>query len=249
MMRITPPKPFFFKAGPRAVLLLHGFTGNSADVRMLGRYLEKKGYTSMAPHYKGHGTDPEKLVKTGPEDWWQDVVDAYGRLKDEGYEEIALAGLSLGGVFALKLGYTVPVKGIITMCSPMSMKTTELMYEGVLEYAREYKKYEGKDEAVIEREVAALQETPMESLPELRNLVYEVKEEIDHVYAPLFVVQGRKDSVIDPKSAEVIYDRTESTDKQIKWYEKSGHVITLGPEKEQLHEDVHDFLESLDWNV
>ena len=35
-MRIAQPKPFFFEAGKRAVLLLHGFTGTSADVRMLG---------------------------------------------------------------------------------------------------------------------------------------------------------------------------------------------------------------------
>ena len=41
-MRIAQPKPFFFESGKRAVLLLHGFTGNSADVRMLGRFLEKK---------------------------------------------------------------------------------------------------------------------------------------------------------------------------------------------------------------
>ena len=39
----------------------------------------------------------------------------------------------------------------------------------------------------------------------------------------------------------------ESDDKQLKWYEKSGHVITLGPEKDQLHEDIFEFLESLDW--
>ncbi|MER2237989.1 MAG: carboxylesterase, partial [Psychrobacillus sp.] len=30
-MRITTPKPFFFETGKRAVLLLHGFTGNSSD--------------------------------------------------------------------------------------------------------------------------------------------------------------------------------------------------------------------------
>ena len=73
IMRITKPKPFFFEAGKRAVLLLHGFTGNSSDVRMLGRFLEKNGYTSLAPHYKGHGVPPEELIKTGPTDWWQDV--------------------------------------------------------------------------------------------------------------------------------------------------------------------------------
>ena len=65
----------------------------------------------------------------------------------------------------------------------------------------------------------------------------------------LFVTQGTLDTVINPESATFIYDKTQSVEKQIKWYEKSGHVITLGPEKEQLHEDIYEFLESLDWNV
>ena len=34
---------------------------------MLGRFLEKKGYTSLAPHYKGHGVPPEELIQTGPD--------------------------------------------------------------------------------------------------------------------------------------------------------------------------------------
>ncbi|WP_391116886.1 alpha/beta hydrolase [Psychrobacillus sp. L3] len=248
-MRISTPKPFFFEAGKRAVLLLHGFTGNSSDVRMLGRFLEKNGYTSLAPHYKGHGVPPEELLETGPTDWWQDVMAAYDHLKATGYEEIAVAGLSLGGIFSLKLGYTVPVKGIVTMCSPMSMKTTDIMFEGVLKYAREYKKYEGKTEEQIEEEVEAIRQTPMETLSELREFVYNVKDHVDHIYAPLLVTQGKKDVVIDTNSANIIYDEAESIDKKLNWYENSGHVITLGLEKEQLHEDILNFLESLDWNV
>lgn len=41
-MKIRLPEPFFFEEGKRAVLLLHGFTGNSSDVRQLGRFLQKK---------------------------------------------------------------------------------------------------------------------------------------------------------------------------------------------------------------
>lgn len=249
MMKITPPKPFFFEEGPRAVLLLHGFTGTSADVRMLGRYLQKKGYTTMAPHYKGHGVPPEALIKTGPEEWWADVVDAYEQLKDAGYEEIAVAGLSLGGVFSLKLGYNYPLKGIVTMCAPMSMKTTDLMYEGVLQYAAEYKRYEGKSKEEADAEVELLRGQTMPSLPDLRDLVYEVRDHVDHIYSPTLVTQGSLDDVIDPDSANVIYDNIQSVDKALKWYEKSGHVITLGPEKGTLHEDIFAFLESLDWNV
>ena len=248
-MRIAQPKPFFFEQGKRAVLLLHGFTGTSADVRMLGRFLEKKGYTSLAPHYRGHGVPPEELMKTGPEQWWEDALAGYNKLIDAGYTEIAVAGLSLGGVFSLKLGYNKPLKGIVTMCAPMTMRTTDIMFQGVLEYAEEYKKYEGKDPDVIEREVAALREQTMPSLPDLRELIYNVSENVEQIYSPLFVTQGTLDTVINPESATFIYEQTQSVEKQIKWYEKSGHVITLGPEKEQLHEDIYEFLESLDWNV
>src|SRR3954463_8324728 len=170
-MRIAQPKPFFFKSGKRAVLLLHGFTGNSADVRMLGRYLEKKGYTTLAPHYKGHGVPPEELIHTGPEEWWQDVLAGYQQLQDAGYDEIAVAGLSLGGVFSLKLGYNKPVKGIVTMCAPMSMRTLDVMFEGVLQYAEQYKKSEGKTDEEIKAELEAIRKLGMPSLPDLQKLV------------------------------------------------------------------------------
>lgn len=228
--------------------MLHGFTGNSSDVRMLGRFLQKKGYTSHAPHYKGHGVPPEELVHTGPQDWWQDVMDGYEHLKNLGYEEIAVAGLSLGGVFSLKLGYTVPVKGIVTMCAPMYIKSEEVMYQGVLDYARQFKKFEGKSEEVIEQEIEAFKKTPMNTLKALQNLISDVRDHIDMIYAPAFVVQARHDEMINPESANIIYDEIESTMKEIKWYEESGHVITIDKEKEQLHEDIYDFLEKLNWN-
>ena len=35
--------------------------------------------------------------------------------------------------------------------------------------------------------------------------------------------------------------------KEIKWYQHSGHVITIDKEKEKVFEDVYQFLESLEW--
>ena len=63
---------------------------------------------------------------------------------EQGYDEIAVAGLSLGGDFALKLSINRDVKGIVTMCAPMFIKTEGSMYEGVLEYARNFKNTKGK---------------------------------------------------------------------------------------------------------
>ena len=246
-MKIAQPKPFTFEGGEKAVLLLHGFTGNSADVRMLGRFLEKKGYTCHAPHYKGHGVAPEELVRTGPKDWWKDVMDGYEFLKSKGHESIAAVGLSLGGVFSLKLGYTVPIKGIVPMCAPMYIKSEEVMYEGVLAYAREYKKREGKSSEQIEQEMEEFKQTPMNTLKSLQELIAEVRNSVDMIYAPTFVVQGRHDHMINTDSANIIYNSVESPTKDIKWYEESGHTITFDKERDQLHEDVYAFLESLDW--
>ena len=248
-MKVVAPKPFTFEGGKRAVLLLHGFTGTTADVRMIGRFLQKKGYTCHAPLYKGHGVPPEELVKTGPEDWWQDVVAGYEFLKSEGYEEIAVAGLSLGGVFSLKIGYTLPIKGIVPMCAPMKPKTEEAMYEGVLAYAKGYKQLEQKEADQIEEEMVAFKETPMNTLQALQQLIEDVRENLDFIYSPTFVVQARHDEMIDINSANIIHDHVESDQKSIKWYENSTHVITLDKEKEQLHEDVYLFLEQLDWTV
>lgn len=245
-MKVKATRPFFFEAGKRAVLLLHGFTGNSADVRMLGRFLEKKGYTCHAPHYKGHGVPPEELIRTGPDDWWKDVMNGYNFLKNKGYNEIAIAGLSLGGVFSLKLGYTVPIKGIVPMCAPMYIKSEDILYQGILEYAREYKKHEGKTPEHIEEEIRNF--APMNTLKELQVLITDVRNHVDMIYAPTFVVQARQDRMINTDSANIIYEKVESNLKEIKWYEQSGHVITLDKEREQLHEDVHAFLEKLDWN-
>ena len=62
---------------------------------------------------------------------------------------------------------------------------------------------------------------------------------------PTFVVQARLDDVIHIESANEIYNTISSEKKTLKWYEESGHVITLGKEKEQLHEDVYGFLKVL----
>lgn len=247
-MKMIAPKPFTFEAGERAVLLLHGFTGNSADVRMLGRFLQNKGYTCHAPVYKGHDEGPESIIQYGTEDWWQDVKQAYEHLRSLGHENIAVCGLSLGGVFSLKLGYTVPIKGIVPMCAPMYFRSDESMTKGFQEYAKEHKSLEGKSGEQIEEELAALlKKQPFDCFKELQELIQDVRSNIDMIYAPTFVVQARNDDMINTESANIIHDHVESTHKNLKWYEESGHVITLDKERDQLHEDVYAFLEELDW--
>ncbi|HLR54995.1 MAG TPA: alpha/beta fold hydrolase [Pseudogracilibacillus sp.] len=246
-MKIKQPSPFTFEAGPRAVLLLHGFTGHSADVRMLGRFLETKGYSSHAPIYRGHGTVPEELIKYRPADWWEDVQEAYQHLKDLGYKEIAVAGLSIGGVFGLKLASENPIKGVVPMCAPMYFDNENHLTDGFEQFAKQYKQLSQKDEAVMEEEISQLMKVSEPLFDDVGSFVQDVSKIVDLIFSPGLVVQAVNDQMINPKSANYIYEHLESDHKKLSWYENSGHFITVGPEKDQLHEEIYEFLESLDW--
>ncbi|PXW93081.1 esterase/lipase [Streptohalobacillus salinus] len=247
-MKIKEPEPFMFKGGERAVLLLHGFTGHSADMRMLGRFLEKKGYTAHGPIYRGHGKAPEALLEGSKALWYEDVLQAYQSLKDQGYQKIAVLGLSLGGVLSLKLSINKPVVGVSTMCSPMFFDNDYQMTKGFRYFATEYKKHEGKSQVAAEEEADQLVEDAKPLFQDLNQLIEEVNQSLDHIYTPTLVIQARDDRMINTKSANYIYDHVESDQKSIKWYEEAGHAITLGPKREAVHEDVYQFLESLDWD-
>ena len=70
---------------------------------------------------------------------FKDALDGYDYLVEQGYDEIVVAGLSLGGDFALKLSLNRDVKGIVTMCALWVAKLKVAIYEGFLEYARNFK--------------------------------------------------------------------------------------------------------------
>lgn len=247
-MKLLPPQPFTLEGDHRAILLLHGFTGSTKDVKKLGQYLNKQGYTCHAPMYRGHGVSPEEILKYGAKYWWEDVTRGYHHLKDLGYEEIAVVGISLGGVFTLKVGAEFPVKGVVAMCAPIKRRSKEGLFERLYNYAKVYKQFEGKDEQQIAEELEALKELPREAIVEVQKMIQHTSEEIEEIHAPTLVLQGELDDSIYRESAPYIYETVETDAKELIWYHNSGHIITLGKEREKVFADTLHFLDELDWS-
>ena len=68
-MHLVGAEPFFLPGGRHGVLLIHGFTGLPAELRLLGAYLNERGFTVLAIRLAGHGTTVEDLSRMEHEDW------------------------------------------------------------------------------------------------------------------------------------------------------------------------------------
>ena len=123
------------------------------------------------------------------------------------------------------------------MCSPMTMRTTDIMFQGVIKYAKEYKKYRRKNmNEQINEELKRFAKKECQAYLICNNLCKMFDNDLDLMYAPILVIQSRNDEIIDPKSAHIIYENVESLNKKLIWFEESGHVVTLDREKDKLHE-------------
>ncbi|VEF47599.1 esterase [Bacillus freudenreichii] len=246
-MKIVAPRSFTYEASNRAVLLLHGFTSSTNDVKMLGRHLQAHGYTCHAPLYNGHGDGPDELIQTGPTEWWNDVREGYRYLTSEGYKEIAVAGISMGGVFALRLAGFEKVQAVISMSAPILKRNTEDLFKRVLGYAKRFKKLEGKSDEQIMVEINELADKRMDSLAELQKFIVETDSSLKKIASPVFVLQGCLDDLLYKESSDIIFNTVDVENKQIQWYEDSGHMMTIGSERKQINEDVRKFLDSIEW--
>jgi carboxylesterase len=246
MVKFSKQKAFFLKGGSKAVLLLHSFTSSTVDVKKLGRFLNSENYTCFAPLYEGHSQSAEHLILTSPRGWWGSVERGYNFLKNEGYQSIAVIGVSLGGVFALNAGQKMNVNGIVTMSVPYKRELDSLK-KRVLNYALTYKQLEGKGKQQISHELDKLEASSFISLVQFKEYIDLTMEGLLRIEKPICILYGELDEPLYKESANYIYINVSTHHRSVKGYSNSKHLMTLGPDKEEIHHDILSFLENLEW--
>ncbi|QIL46684.1 alpha/beta fold hydrolase [Vagococcus coleopterorum] len=245
------PETVFLKGGKRAVVLMHAYTGNPNDVRSLGRVLNSNGYTVLMPLFAGHGTKrAEDILAAGPESWHQQLVNHMQHLKDEGYDEVAVFGLSLGGVFAMSAleRYPEQVIGGGIFCSPIAAEIETNILPTFKYYARTNMKRAGSEDGEVEQRMSEIEKTLPIQLAEISDYSAEVFHQLKTVKQPTLLVQAGQDKMINPDDVYDVADELINSQPQIKWYPESGHVITIGPEKKEFEADVLLFINQLNWH-
>jgi carboxylesterase len=123
MLQIIPTaEPFFFPAPKTSsnsvgCLLVHGFTGTPKEMRGMGEYLARQGYSVLGIRLTGHATQPDDMRRSRCADWTVSVEDGYQLLRGVA-DNIYLVGLSMGGVLSLLMSTRLDVKGVVAMSTP-----------------------------------------------------------------------------------------------------------------------------------
>lgn len=242
-------KSFYFKNGPNAVLLFHAFSSTPNDVRSLGRALEREGYTVYAPTFSGHNRPhPEEVLEHTPEQWYEDVQDAYQFLKEEGHTSIAAFGLSLGGLMAIRLLLHEPLVGGGIFASPVISDSEN----NVPKYYWPYFYQQKKEAGMKEEKIKHMQEKWSPKLENILNGLNTMTKEMEPAYStirlPIFIAQGGEDEMINPETAFLFAEALTHAQIDLKWYEEGQHAITVGKYGNDLQKDLILFLDRLDWN-
>jgi carboxylesterase len=234
-------KDFYFPGNKTGILLIHGFTGSPSEMRYLGDYLKDRNFSVRGVLLKGHGTSPEDMKKTNHKDWIKSAEDGYLELS-ESCDEIFVVGFSMGGAIALHLARKYDIKGVVSLATPIRILNRQYYIGAIVKYlsfaiGRQPKIVKQKDPFIINYD-----RTSIKCIISLIQLINMVKLDLHKVEKPILIMQSYGDGTVHPSSANFIYKRVASTDKSIIFLHKSGHVITCDCEKEQVFDEIHNFI-------
>lgn len=243
---LQKPTPFFFRHGPKAVILLHAYASNSNDMRLLARFLEKDDYSMYAPILTGHATDdPRDILQLGsPQRWWQDTQNAIEYVRSQGYSQIAIFGLSLGGIFATKaLEEDTKLVGGGTFSSPVIKAGKTNVAKMFPKMARaQYQQQANSEPAQVK--IDWIKTHVHEQLRSIEMYTEAVAENLEKIQTPFFIGQGGRDEMINDQSSLLLRQRLEQLGKTVdfNFYPDASHVLTVNSAHHQLEQDVKNYL-------
>ncbi len=244
-MIISGAESFLLKGSARGVLLIHGFTGNPAELRLLGEFLNARGLTVLCMRLAGHATQVGDLLRMTRADWLNSVLDGVSILRGL-CGDISVVGHSMGGLLALQLSIVEKVERLVTMAAPIfindAMRLNELPPRemcGTLVVNKLRRSLKDVPRGVNE----AYRRMPLRSVHELVDAIEETKKILAEIRTPILIMHGMEDHTARFSSARYIYDRVSSNEKELMLFESMGHLMPLKEGREKVFESTAAFLQ------
>ncbi|MBM7583163.1 carboxylesterase [Caldicoprobacter guelmensis] len=222
----------FYKNGRVGCFILHGINGDQFGVETLCSYLEEQGYST---YRCGIGIKVESVRLFNVDAYLEWLYRAERDFKDfcKQYDYVVVIGISVGGLIGILLAERYMVDALITINTPIYLSDAKRFLDTV---CREGVK--GGNSYFNRIIVLALCR-----LVGFNRLLNQVKRVLYRLRCPLLVIQGKKDDIVDWKSASYIYDSFLGQNKEIQYFPKSGHFIFLDCESPLVFIRMHQFIQ------
>lgn len=231
-------QPFDLQGGDHGVLLIHGFTGSAAHMRLIGDELHARGFTVKGINLPGHATQMMDMANYRWSDWLAAAKAAFVELKEK-CKYVSVGGLSMGGVLTLLLAEQMDVTAAAPISAPMAVQNKLL---GLAGPASVFIKTIMWGDDSYRAKLMDLNYHygyagfPTRSGADLYRLMRMARKNLHAVTCPLLVVQSHADETIAPESADVMLEGVSSTRKGVLWLEMVPHVCTISPEYKRIAE-------------
>ena len=126
------------------VLVLHGFGGTPAHLRMLSAHLNDAGYTVGGPLLEGHGTNLEHMERTHRRDWLASARSGFEELS-AACNRVHLFGFSMGGLLALSLAAQTHPASLTTLNTPIRLHDRRHPLARVMQYVQRFRMWDGSE--------------------------------------------------------------------------------------------------------
>lgn len=216
---------FFFPGGPVGILLIHGFTATTVEVRPLGEFFRDHGYTVAAPLLPGHFTTLDDLSTKKWQNWTNAAEDQLHQLLNT-CSQVFVGGESMGGLISLYLASRTPqIRGLM-LFAPALQSPNLWMAEWLAPFMR-HTRPSPLDQVTPWQGYAA---KPLRAAAQLYRFQGVVRALLPQITQPAVIFQSHHDQTIDPVSAEKVLEGIASQDKSLHWMDQSGHCILLDPD-------------------
>jgi len=207
------------------ILLLHGFSGSTDEVRELGRRLHAKGYDVSAPALPGHSGDVRVLDELGTEDYLDAALAAFDRVRSDHARAYAV-GFSMGGALALHIAQHCRPTGVVTISAPVRMPSH--VYGGIHLVARHRASVHLPVNPNAYLGTIGYPTVSAHAVRTFLGVVEHVRAGLADVHAPLLVLHSARDLTVPYANAALIEASVGSRQRDVVVLDEGQHLMTVG---------------------
>ncbi len=255
-LRNSDPRtePFFWRAGDRGCLLVHGLTGTPYEMHYLGEQLYAAGYTVNGICLAGHATHVEDLATCRWTDWYASVQRGLEDVRASCSAVVAV-GLSLGSLLVLRLAHleAKAIAAVVLLSSPLVLGNPwPARLAGtlgrILPLLPQRLRFVPKRSEIADPEALRIhpgyQRLPLRSVVELIALQRQVRALLPLISQPVLAIQGLHDPTAPIANLAILRDGLAKAPKTV-ILPASRHVVTVDLEKSRVSEEIVHFLASV----